>query len=347
MTASLSIIVPVLNEAAGIVATLDALNRQRASAGAAFPGGIELIVVDGGSSDDTIARCDSRIDRLVRSPPGRGVQLNAGAACAGGDVLWFVHADTRLPEGAIARLAGQLAQHPSARWGRFDVRIEGRSPMLAVVARLMNLRSAWTGIATGDQAMFIRRDSFQQVAGFPDQPLMEDIELSKRLLQLAHGRPLRLRERLGHFWPALGVARRLAHDLADVAAALALLARRLRPTNWRGPTGERRRHHHDPDRRLRQGTAGRICQDAADPAPRGRRLGTSGRAAARARRCRSRCGGTRPGRSVGRTRSRASGLCHAWRRGSSAAARAKATSVAGWRAHSKPDSRPPMRCRCC
>jgi rSAM/selenodomain-associated transferase 2 len=229
MTASLSIIVPVLNEASGIAATLDRLNHLRAHAAATFPGGIELVVVDGGSSDGTALLCRDRVDRLVSSRAGRGTQLNAGAACARGDVLWFVHADTRLQSSTIERLAQALARHPDTRWGRFDVRIEGRGRMLAVVAALMNLRSAWTGIATGDQAMFVRRESFILAGGFPDQPLMEDIELSKRLLRLPHGRPLRLRERIGtsgRRWETRGTWRTI------------WLMWRLRWRYWRGASAD-------------------------------------------------------------------------------------------------------------
>lgn len=205
---SLSIIVPVLDEQEQIVATLDNLLAQRGAAQAVFAGGIELLVVDGGSGDATVSLCSGRADGVIISSRGRSRQLGAGAAQAGGDVLLFVHADTRLPADGLRSLGEQLARHPLARWGRFDVKIAGRSRMFPVISTLMNLRSAWSGIATGDQAMFVRRSSFDAVGGFPDQPLMEDIELSRRLLRLPGGRPLRLRARVttsGRRWESRGV----------------------------------------------------------------------------------------------------------------------------------------------
>lgn len=205
---SLSIIVPVLDEQEHIAATLGALLEQRRAAQAAFPAGIELLLVDGGSRDRTVALCRGQADQLLTSRPGRARQLNAGAALARGETLLFIHADTLLPEGGLLALADKLARHPEAHWGRFDVRIAGRSKMFPVISRLMNLRSAWTGIATGDQAIFVRRGAFDQVGGFPDQPLMEDIELSRRMLRLPGGRPLRLRAKVttsGRRWESRGV----------------------------------------------------------------------------------------------------------------------------------------------
>ncbi len=227
---SLSIVVPVLNEQACIAAALDALNNLRAAA--SIHNGdtsIELLVVDGGSRDDTVSLCQSRVDKVIASAPGRGRQLNAGAAQANGEVLLFVHADTELPADALAGLQRQLADHPSALWGRFDVRISGRSRMFPLIAALMNLRSAWTGIATGDQAMFVRRETFENVGGFPDQPLMEDIELSKRLCRLPGGKPLRIRDKVltsGRRWESRGVWTTI------------LLMWQLRWRYWRGESAE-------------------------------------------------------------------------------------------------------------
>jgi rSAM/selenodomain-associated transferase 2 len=179
----LSIIMPVLNEGDGIAAALDALADLRAL-------GTELIVVDGGSRDATVQQAQLRADQVVLAPRGRALQMNAGAEKASGEVLLFLHADTRLPAEADRVVLNGLNRSRRA-WGRFDVRIEGRSPLLPVVAWLMGLRSRLTGIATGDQAIFVRREAFQAVGGFPAIALMEDIAMCKRLKRL--GRPLSLR----------------------------------------------------------------------------------------------------------------------------------------------------------
>ncbi|WP_298827393.1 TIGR04283 family arsenosugar biosynthesis glycosyltransferase [uncultured Piscinibacter sp.] len=200
MTTALSIVVPVLDESGGIAATLRALAPLRAR-------GAEVIVVDGGSRDDTAALARPLADRVVDGPRGRARQMNAGAALTNSPCLLFLHADTRLPEGADAAIAGALATHAQA-WGRFDVIIEGRSRMLPLIAALMNRRSRWSGIATGDQAMFMTRAAFDAAGGFPDQPLMEDIELSIRLRRMR--RPICLRERVitsGRRWEQRGVWR--------------------------------------------------------------------------------------------------------------------------------------------
>ena len=197
---SLSIVVPVLDEAEGIVATLASLAPLRAR-------GAELIVVDGGSRDATVARAQALADRVMEGPRGRARQMNAGAAVARGPTLLFLHADTRLPEDADRLIASALGVAPLA-WGRFDVAIEGHSRMLPVVAAMMNLRSRLSGIATGDQAMFMTRAAFEAAGGFPDQPLMEDIELSARLKRLSA--PVCLRERVltsGRRWEQRGVWR--------------------------------------------------------------------------------------------------------------------------------------------
>src|SRR5258708_13603900 len=153
----LSIVMPVLDEGEGIAATLDALADLRAL-------GTEVIVVDGGSRDATIQRARPRADRVILAPRGRALQMNAGAEKASGNVLLFLHADTRLPADADHVLLSGLERSGRA-WGRFDVKIEGRSPLLIVVAWLMNIRSRLTGIATGDQAMFVRRSAFQPSVG--------------------------------------------------------------------------------------------------------------------------------------------------------------------------------------
>ena len=154
----LSIIMPVLDEGEGIAATLDALADLRAL-------GTEVVVVDGGSRDATIQRARLRADRVISAPRGRALQMNAGAAKAAGDVLLFLHADTRLPADADHVVLNGLERSGRA-WGRFNVRIDGRSPLLLVVGLFMGLRSRLTGIATGDQAIFVRRDAFQAAGGF-------------------------------------------------------------------------------------------------------------------------------------------------------------------------------------
>lgn len=179
----LSIIVPALDEAAGIEAALASLAPLRRR-------GIELIIVDGGSTDGTPARARPLADRVIAAPRGRAHQMNAGAAAAQGDVLLFLHADTRLPADADRLIA--LALERGRNWGRFDVAIEGRHRLLPLVARLMNLRSRLTGIATGDQAIFVRRGAFAACGGFPPIPLMEDIALSRALKR--GGRPACLRQ---------------------------------------------------------------------------------------------------------------------------------------------------------
>jgi rSAM/selenodomain-associated transferase 2 len=214
MIAPLSIIVPVLDEAVGVAATLDALAPLRAL-------GHEVIVVDGGSTDGTAALCELRADRVIAAPRGRARQMNAGAAIARGEVLLFLHADSQLPTGAVHLVQGAMAH--GAVWGRFDVRIDGGSVMFPVIARFMNWRSRFSGIATGDQAIFVRRDAFERVGAFPDQPLMEDIELSSRLRAIA--RPVCLRACVrtsGRRWESRGVWRTI------------VLMWRLRWRYWRG-----------------------------------------------------------------------------------------------------------------
>ena len=191
----LSVVIPVLNEAAMVGATLHALAPLRA-------GGHEVIVVDGGSEDATREIAAPLADRVLLAPRGRAAQMNAGAAEATGDALVFLHADTRLPERADVLILDSLTRHS---WGRFDVRIEAAHPLLRVIAFAMNLRSRLTGIATGDQAIFVRRALFP---GFPEIPLMEDIALSRVLKKIDS--PLCLRQRVvtsGRRWEAHGVLR--------------------------------------------------------------------------------------------------------------------------------------------
>ncbi|SOD02213.1 transferase 2, rSAM/selenodomain-associated [bacterium JGI 053] len=211
----LSIIIPTLNEAEAIGETLAALRPLRAR-------GAEVIVADGGSADDTVYLSRPLADAVVVSEPGRARQQNAGAAVANGDILLFLHADTRLPAGADALIAEGL-RRTNGGWGRFDVRLTGRHPMLRVIERMMGVRSRLSGIATGDQAIFVHRDWFRAAGGFPQIPLMEDVALSKALKRL--GPPLCLRETVttsSRRWEQRGVWRTM------------LLMWRLRLDYWLG-----------------------------------------------------------------------------------------------------------------
>jgi rSAM/selenodomain-associated transferase 2 len=211
----LSVIVPLLNEARELSAMLERLLPV-------IRNGSEVILVDGGSDDGSADMAERAGFTVVQSARGRARQMNAGAARATGDVLLFLHADTQLPDAAETTIAHGLADSGRV-WGRFDVRISGRAPMLRVVGCLMNVRSRLTGIATGDQAMFVTRVAFDSLGGFPDQPLMEDIELSKRLLALS--RPVciaRCVTTSGRRWETRGVWRTI------------LLMWRLRWDYWRG-----------------------------------------------------------------------------------------------------------------
>lgn len=189
---------PVLDEASTLRGVLDELAPQRAL-------GLEVIVVDGHSSDGTLDVAAGAADRVLTATRGRASQMNAGAACASGDVLIFLHADTRLPAQALAAIDEGL-RHGKA-WGRFDVQIAGRAWTFKPIAALMNWRSRLSGIATGDQAMFVERKAFEAIGGFPEQPLMEDIELSKRLRR-RFGRPACLKARVvtsGRRWERDGI----------------------------------------------------------------------------------------------------------------------------------------------
>jgi len=193
----LSIVIPTLNEARIIKATLAALQPLRRN-------GVEVIVADGGSDDGTVERSRAQVDQVCIGARGRARQMNAGAALATGEALLFLHADTLLPERADIDVLSALRRDHRV-WGRFDVRIVGRPRLLPLVAALMNLRSRLTGIATGDQAMFVRREAFAAVGGFPELELMEDIALSARLKQLSW--PLCLHRRVttsGRRWEEHG-----------------------------------------------------------------------------------------------------------------------------------------------
>ena len=214
--APLSIVVPTLNEALGIRQILTALRPMRAR-------GVEVIVVDGGSTDGTPDLAAPLADQVIAADRGRAAQMNAGAARASGAILLFLHADTRLPAGADRLIENALSPAHGRHWGRFDVRIAGRPWLLRVVATGMNWRSRLTGIATGDQAIFVHRAVFERLGGFAAQPLMEDIELCARLRRI--GPPACLRTPVitaGRRWESRGVWRTI------------FLMWRLRWRYWRG-----------------------------------------------------------------------------------------------------------------
>jgi len=203
---SVAVILPVRNEAAVLEAALaDLLVRHDP---------IEVIVVDGGSRDASRAIADgfsSRYPvRVFNAPAGRALQMNAGAAAARADILLFLHADTRLPPNAFERVRDAIGR--GHVWGRFDVRLDGARFAYRVIEGLMNRRSALTGIATGDQAIFVRRDVFESLGGYAPIALMEDIELSRRLKR--RDRPARITDPVktsARRWERYGIVRTVLH----------------------------------------------------------------------------------------------------------------------------------------
>lgn len=231
MTTKISIIIPILNEAELIPQTLSALKPLRTM-------GHEVIVVDGGSEDDSPARSRLLADQVIRSPQGRSRQMNAGARVASGEILLFLHADTSLPVEADGLIFSGMGE-TGRSWGRFDVRLSGERSLFRLIESLMNLRSRLTGIATGDQAIFVKRRVFERVGGFPEIDLMEDIALTKALKR--EGRPLCLRQRVvtsSRRWEEYGVIRtvllmwslRLAYFLGADPDRLARLYRKPKPS---------------------------------------------------------------------------------------------------------------------
>ena len=199
----LSIVVPTLDEAERLCATLASLAPLRAA-------GHEVIVVDGGSRDDTLSVAKSLADRVLMAPRGRAAQMNTGASAATGSMLLFLHADCVLPGQGAAAIEG--AHRSGHRWGRFDVRLQGRSAWLPVVAVLMNLRSSLTGICTGDQGLFVERSTFVATGGYPPIPLMEDVAFSATL-KAAAGPPKRVHVRIvasGRRWDEHGALATIA-----------------------------------------------------------------------------------------------------------------------------------------
>ena len=181
----ISIIIPVLNESALLQKQLEKLRPFRNL-------GNEVIVVDGGSDDDSREVARPLVDRVCHSSSGRSLQMNYGAGLASGEVLLFLHIDTSLPVDCAAQIA-QVFENSNRLWGRFDVRLSSDQGLLRVIPAAMNLRSHLTGVVTGDQAIFVRRQVFEEVKGYAPIPLMEDIELSKRLRRLSW--PARIRQK--------------------------------------------------------------------------------------------------------------------------------------------------------
>ncbi len=214
---AIAVIIPALDEAAQIAATI---------ASARAPGVREIVVVDGGSRDETVAVARAAGARVISAPRGRARQMNAGAACTTAPILLFLHADTRLPPGFDEAVMRALAD-PQVAGGRFDVRLEPSSPLLALTAALINLRSRFSRLSTGDQAQFLPRAVFEAVGGFPDLPLMEDLALSRALKR--RGRIACLRARVttsSRRWVQDGPLRTI------------LLMWRLRYLYWRGVPAE-------------------------------------------------------------------------------------------------------------
>ena len=195
----LSIIIPVYNEAKNISALLRRLRDYRFQ-------GHEVIVVDGGSRDNSFDCVIGLVDKLLMSKQGRALQMNIGAEQAEGDILLFLHADTHLPKDADKLIANVIEKDKV--WGRFDVNLSGSHVFFRIIETMMNLRSCISGIATGDQAIFVKRKAFEAVGGYPEMMLMEDIELSKKLKSIS--KPVCIKQRVitsSRKWEQNGIVR--------------------------------------------------------------------------------------------------------------------------------------------
>ena len=177
-----SIIIPVLNEEGSIKSLLQQLQTYRQQ-------GHEIIVVDGGSTDKTVSLSELLSDKVITSESGRATQMNNGAAHSENDILWFLHADTLISDKAIEKIQQALNKND---WGRFNVKLSGSNILFRLIEKMMNVRSCLTGIATGDQGIFVKKHVFNVVNGYPDIPLMEDIEISKKLKLIS--RPICIKE---------------------------------------------------------------------------------------------------------------------------------------------------------
>jgi rSAM/selenodomain-associated transferase 2 len=226
----ISIIVPVLDDVSALRQLLDDLDAI-----AWFDA--ERIVVDGGSTDGSMELAQQRVDIALRAPTGRARQLAAGVARAHGKWLWLLHADSRVDASVWGALRRAVEQNDAA-WGRFDVRLTGNHAAFRLIETLMNFRSRWSSICTGDQGIFVRRDLLELVDGIPNQPLMEDIELTKRLRRYA--RPICIDS-------PLGVSPRRWQERGIVATILLMWRLRLRYFFGAAPeTLVQEYYHRDP-----------------------------------------------------------------------------------------------------
>jgi rSAM/selenodomain-associated transferase 2 len=196
----ISIIIPVLNEENNIGHLLEKLLPAEQN-------GHEILVVDGGSQDQTISICKRLGVNVFTSACGRAEQMQAGVRMAHGDVFWFLHADTDLLY-SVNDYLDDIRSVTSAGWGRFNIALSNDKFIYKVIGYAINLRSRISGIATGDQGIFINRELFQYIGGFRQQPLMEDIQISRDLLR--RGRPAVIKRILmtsARRWERRGVLR--------------------------------------------------------------------------------------------------------------------------------------------
>ncbi len=227
--ATVSIIIPIFNEAANLPQLFENITGLD-------PAPQQVLIIDGGSTDNSTVIAQNIINTLIVNNPsaiywhviesnaGRAVQMNAGAKIANSEILLFLHADTQLPNHAITEITSAVM---GAKWGRFDVGLDSAEWMLKVVGQMMNWRSRLSGIATGDQAIFVKREIFEKLGGYPVQSLMEDIEISKRLKAI--GKPACLRSKVttsARRWQQYGTWRTI------------LLMWRLRFDYWRGVSAD-------------------------------------------------------------------------------------------------------------
>ena len=167
----ISIIIPVLNEEQSVKALLQQLQIYRQQ-------GHEVIVVDGGSHDETVSISKPLADKVIMSESGRARQMNKGVAESTNEVLWFLHADTSIPENVIETIQESLNKY---EWGRFNIKLSGSNFLFRIIENMINIRSCLSCVATGDQGIFIKRNTFDSIGGYPEIPLMEDVALSKKL----------------------------------------------------------------------------------------------------------------------------------------------------------------------